>query len=84
MHQATRFTVLLLIASTFYVNKKQAWDLGILKSLEDLSSLAEYDWGGAMLCRIYEDMCALSRGHTRVCNISYCWEVITLKFFSFS
>ena len=83
VHQATRFTVLLLIASTFYVNKKQAVDLGILKSLEDLSCL-EYDWAGAMLCRLYEDMCTLWRGHTKVCSISYCWEVMIFNSFSFS
>ena len=54
--QGARFVILLLLASTFYANRKQAVDPGILRSLEDLSLPDQYDWAGAMLSRLYEDM----------------------------
>ena len=73
--QAARFVIFLLLASTFYSNRKQAVDPGILRSLVDLTVLDQYDWAGAMLSRLYEDMSDLSRHHVRLCSISYFWEV---------
>ncbi|KDP21752.1 hypothetical protein JCGZ_03259 [Jatropha curcas] len=48
---------------TFWSNRKEKFNPSILKSLEDLTHLTEYDWAGAILSRMYDDMCDLSRGH---------------------
>ncbi|KDP25917.1 hypothetical protein JCGZ_23041 [Jatropha curcas] len=49
--QAARFTLLLLFASTFWSNRKESFNPSILKSLENLAHLKEYDWAGAILSR---------------------------------
>ncbi|KDP44626.1 hypothetical protein JCGZ_22045 [Jatropha curcas] len=64
--QVARFTLLLLFASTFWSNRKEKFNPSILKSLEDLAHLQEYDWAGAILSRMYDDMCDLSRHHCKV------------------
>ncbi|KDP31477.1 hypothetical protein JCGZ_15428 [Jatropha curcas] len=61
--QVARFTLLLLFASTFWSNRKEKFNPSILRSLENLAHLEEYDWAGAFLSRMYDDMCDLSRGH---------------------
>ncbi|KDP20490.1 hypothetical protein JCGZ_05372 [Jatropha curcas] len=35
----------------------------------------EYDWAGAILSRMYDDMCDLSRGHGKLSGTFYFWEV---------
>ncbi|KDP31712.1 hypothetical protein JCGZ_15001 [Jatropha curcas] len=47
-----RFTLLLLFASTFWSNRKEKFNPSILRSLENLAHLEEYDWAGAILSRI--------------------------------
>ncbi|KDP22024.1 hypothetical protein JCGZ_03026 [Jatropha curcas] len=37
-------------------------------------ALSEYDWAGAILSRIYDDMCDLSRGHCKLSGTYYFWE----------
>ncbi|KDP30576.1 hypothetical protein JCGZ_16950 [Jatropha curcas] len=49
--QVARFTLLLLFASTFWSNRKEKFNPSILKSLENLAHLEEYDWAGAILSR---------------------------------
>ncbi|KDP37532.1 hypothetical protein JCGZ_05971 [Jatropha curcas] len=74
--QVARFTLLLLFASTFWSNRKEKFNPSILKSLENLAHLEEYDWAGAILSRMYDDMCDLSRGHCKLSGTYYFWEVI--------
>ncbi|KDP21606.1 hypothetical protein JCGZ_03592 [Jatropha curcas] len=45
------------------------------QSLENLAHLEEYDWAGAILSRMYDDMCDLSRGHCKLSGTYYFWEV---------
>ncbi|KDP24822.1 hypothetical protein JCGZ_25306 [Jatropha curcas] len=73
--QVARFTLLLLFASIFWSNRKEKFNPSILKSLENLAHLAEYDWAGAILSRMYDDMCDLSRGHCKLSGTYYFWEV---------
>ncbi|KDP20587.1 hypothetical protein JCGZ_04197 [Jatropha curcas] len=42
---------------------KEKFNPSILKSLEDLTHLTEYDCADAILSRMYDDMCDLSQGH---------------------
>jgi len=74
--QVARFTLLLLFASTFWSNRKERFNPSILKSLENLAHLKAYDWAGAILSRMYDDMCALSRGHCKLSGTYYFWEVM--------
>ena len=43
VEQMTRFTVLLLISCAFYTNKRGTVNLNILRSLEYLERLSDYD-----------------------------------------
>src|ERR1043165_1805893 len=81
--QAARFFILLLISATFYVNTSQAVHPGLLRSLVDLSALDQYDWAGAMLSRLYEDMSELSDHRVRLCSLSAFWEIRTFIHFPF-
>ncbi|KDP28992.1 hypothetical protein JCGZ_19536 [Jatropha curcas] len=45
------------------------------QSLENMAHLAEYDWAGAILSRMYDDMSDLSRGHCKLSGTYYFWEV---------
>ncbi|KDP23217.1 hypothetical protein JCGZ_00187 [Jatropha curcas] len=72
--QVARFTLLLLFASTFWSNRKEKFNPSILKSLENLAYLEEYDWAGAILSGIYDDMCDLSQGHGKLSGTLYFWE----------
>ena len=74
--QVARFTLLLLFASTFWSNRKEKFNPSILKSLDNLAHLKEYDWAGAILSRMYDDMCDLSRGHCKLSGTYYFWEVM--------
>ncbi|KDP42652.1 hypothetical protein JCGZ_01835 [Jatropha curcas] len=81
--QVARLTLLLLFASTFWSNRKEKFNPSILKSLEDLAHLEEYDWAGAILSRMYDDMCDLSRGHCKLNETYYFWEPIGSRLDSF-
>ncbi|KDP35673.1 hypothetical protein JCGZ_09111 [Jatropha curcas] len=72
--QVARFTLLLLFASTFWSNRKDKFNPFMLKSLENLAHLEEYDWAGAILSRMYDDMCDLSQGHCKLSGTYYFWE----------
>ncbi|KDP30305.1 hypothetical protein JCGZ_18241 [Jatropha curcas] len=81
--QVARFTLLLLFASTFWSNRKEKFNPSILKSLEDLAHLTEYDWAGAILSRMYDDMCDLSRGHCKLSGTYYFWETWAFEYFPY-
>ena len=68
--------MLLLFASTFWSNRKEKFNPSILKSLDNLAHLKEYDWAGAILSRMYDDMCDLSRGHCKLSGTYYFLEVM--------
>ncbi|KDP30462.1 hypothetical protein JCGZ_17497 [Jatropha curcas] len=53
---------------------KEKFNPSILKSLENMAHLTEYDWAGAILSRMYDDMCDLSRGHCKLSGTYYFWE----------
>jgi len=74
--QAARFVLLVIFASAFWSNRKDAFDPSILRSLEDLSQLGTYDWAGLMLARLYEDMSGLCYGHITMGGLYYFWEVM--------
>src|ERR1041384_1689140 len=78
--QMARFTVLLLIRCAFYANKKEAVNLNVLRSLEYLERLSDYDWAGFMLAVLYCDMSDLGLKMIKPKGIHYFWEV--RKFFS--
>ncbi|KDP36597.1 hypothetical protein JCGZ_08364 [Jatropha curcas] len=82
--QVARFTLLLLFASTFWSNRKESFNPSILKSLENLAHLKEYDWGGAILSRMYDDMCDLSRGHCKLSGTYYFWETWAFEYFPYT
>ncbi|KDP23172.1 hypothetical protein JCGZ_00083 [Jatropha curcas] len=82
--QVARFTLLLLFASTFWSNRKEKFNPSILKSLENLAHLEEYDWAGAILSRMCDDMCDLSRGHCKLSGTYYFWETWAFEYFPFT
>ncbi|KDP27517.1 hypothetical protein JCGZ_20157 [Jatropha curcas] len=82
--QVARFTLLLLFASTFWSNRKEKFSPSILKSLENLAHLEEYDWAGAILSRMYDDMCDLSRGHCKLSGTYYYWETWAFEYFPYT
>ncbi|KDP24864.1 hypothetical protein JCGZ_25148 [Jatropha curcas] len=44
----------------------------------------EYDWAGAILSRMYDDMCDLSRGHCKFSGTCYFWETWAYEYFPFT
>ncbi|KDP20363.1 hypothetical protein JCGZ_06440 [Jatropha curcas] len=82
--QVARFTLLLLFALTFWSNRKEKFNPSILKSLENLVHLEEYDWDGAILSRMYDDMCDLSRGHCKLSGTYYFWETWAFEYFPYT
>ncbi|KDP30723.1 hypothetical protein JCGZ_15524 [Jatropha curcas] len=82
--QVARFTLLLLFSSTFWSNRKEKFNPSILKSLENLAHLEEYDWAGAILSRMYDDMCDLSRGHCKLNGTYYFWETWAFEYFPYT
>ncbi|KDP22958.1 hypothetical protein JCGZ_01783 [Jatropha curcas] len=62
------------ILSTFLGAWKEKFNPSILRSLENMAHLEEYDWAGAILSRMYDDMCDLSRGHCKLSGTYYFWE----------
>ncbi|KDP44341.1 hypothetical protein JCGZ_19208 [Jatropha curcas] len=82
--QTARFTLLLLFASTFWSNRKEHFNPSILKSLENLAHLKDYDWAGAILSRMYDDMCGLSRSHCKFSGTYYFWETWAYEYFPFT
>ncbi|KDP27522.1 hypothetical protein JCGZ_20135 [Jatropha curcas] len=63
---------------------KEKFNPSILKSLENLAHLEEYDWAGAILSRMYDDMCDLSRGHCKVSGTYYYWETWAFEYFPYT
>ncbi|KDP20646.1 hypothetical protein JCGZ_03753 [Jatropha curcas] len=82
--QVARFTLLLMFASTFWSNRKERFNPSILKSLENLAHLTEYDWAGAILSRMYDDMCGLSRSHCKLSGTYYFWEIWAFEYFPYT
>ncbi|KDP34606.1 hypothetical protein JCGZ_12640 [Jatropha curcas] len=82
--QVARFTLLLLFASTFWSNKKEKFNPSIVKSLENLAHLEEYDWAGAILSRMYDDMCDMSRGHCKLSGTYYFWVTWAFEYFPYT
>ena len=84
--QAARLCVLLIVGCSFWHTRRDTVDLGILRSLEDMAVVDEYNWGGAMLCMMYREMSDLSRGVVTSFGGTYViWEVLLLppSFFFF-
>ena len=75
VEKMTRFTFLLLICCAFYTNRKEAVNLNILRSLEYLERLSDYDWAGFMLAVLYRDMSDLGLKQIKPRGIYYFWEV---------
>ncbi|KDP45966.1 hypothetical protein JCGZ_11869 [Jatropha curcas] len=44
----------------------------------------EYDWAGAILSRMYDDMCDLSRGHRKLNGTYYFWETWAFEYFPYT
>ncbi|KDP36513.1 hypothetical protein JCGZ_08896 [Jatropha curcas] len=63
---------------------KEKFNPSILKSLENLALLKEYDWAGAILSRMYDDMCDLSRGHGKLSGTFYFWETWAFEYFPYT
>ncbi|KDP35083.1 hypothetical protein JCGZ_11202 [Jatropha curcas] len=63
-------------ASRTGIYAQEKFNPSILRSLENLALLKEYDWAGAILSRMYDDMCDLSRGHGKLSGTFYFWEVM--------
>ncbi|KDP31492.1 hypothetical protein JCGZ_15444 [Jatropha curcas] len=82
--QVARFTLLLLFASTFWSNRKERFNPSILKSLENLAHLEEYNWAGIILSRMYDDMCDLSRSHCKLSGTYYFWETWAFEYFRYT
>ena len=82
--QAARLCVLLIVGCSFWHTRRDTVDLGILRSLEDMAVVDEYNWGGAMLCMMYREMSDLSRGVVTSFGGTYViWEVLLLPHFFF-
>ncbi|KDP23842.1 hypothetical protein JCGZ_00074 [Jatropha curcas] len=54
------------------------------QSLENMAHLAEYDWAGAILSRMYDDMCDLSQDHCKVSGTYYFWETWAFEYFPYT
>ncbi|KDP25927.1 hypothetical protein JCGZ_23049 [Jatropha curcas] len=72
------------LASTFWSNRKEKFNPSILKSLENLAHLTEYDWANAILSRMYDDMCDLSQSHCKLSGTYYFWETWAFEYFPFT
>lgn len=74
--QSARLCILLIVGCSFWHSRRDTIDLSILRSLEDLSEVGEYNWGGMMLCMMFREMSDLSRGvMTSLGGTSIIWEV---------
>ena len=75
--QTARLCLLLIAGCSFWHSRRDTIDLSILRSLEDLTILDEYSWGGAILCVMYQEMTDLSRGAFRSLGGTHViWEVL--------
>ncbi|KDP31668.1 hypothetical protein JCGZ_15224 [Jatropha curcas] len=54
------------------------------QGLENMAHLACYDWAGAILSRMYDDMCDLSRGHCKLSGTYYFWETWAFEYFPYT
>ena len=81
--QAARLCMLLIVRCSFWHTRRDTINLSILLSLEDMSIVDEYNWGGAMLCAMYQEMSDFSRGVVTSFGGTYViWEVHTFSFSS--
>ena len=76
--QSARLMILMILGCSFLHTRRDTVNLNILRSLEDLSVIGEYDWGGAALGTMYREMGDLSRGvfHS-LGGMHFAWEVYT-------
>ncbi|KDP37638.1 hypothetical protein JCGZ_07838 [Jatropha curcas] len=72
------------IYARYRQGEKEKFNPSILKSLENLAHLEEYDWAGAILSRMYDDMCDLSRGHRKLNGTYYFWETWAFEYFPYT
>jgi hypothetical protein len=72
----TRAFILYLLGASLFANSDGNIHLGLLKSLEDVDLIGQFDWGGAALATLYANMGDLSRGRiTCVLGFHPVWEV---------
>ena len=76
--QVARLMVLMILGCSFLHSRRNTVNLNILRSLEDLSVIGEYDWGGVALGTMYREMGDLLRGvfHS-LGGMHFAWEVFT-------
>ena len=60
--QIARLMILMILGCSFLHTRRDMVSMNVLRSLEDLSIISEYDWGGAALGTMYREMGDLSRG----------------------
>ena len=85
--QSARLAILVILGCSFLHTRRDTVNLNILRSLADLSTISEYDWGGAALGTMYREMSNLLRGvfHS-LGGMHFAWEVCAnsvLYIFSF-
>lgn len=72
----TRAFILYLLRASLFANSDSNIHLRLLKSLEDVDLIRQFDWGGASLATLYANMGDLSRDRiTRVLRYDPVWEV---------
>ena len=81
----TRAFLLYMISCTFFAGTGDLAPLGLLASMEDVSKIRKFNWGGAALATMYRTMCDMSRGVTKdFGGMPFVWEVMLLPFYFFS
>ena len=74
--QTARLVLLMVMGCSFLHTRRDSMNLNILRSLENLSIIGEYDWGGAALGTMYREIGDLSRGaFNSLGGMSFVWEV---------
>ena len=77
--QIARLMILMMMGCSFLHTRRDTVNLNVLRSLEDLSVIGEYDWGGAALGTMYREMGDLSRGmFLSLGGMHFAWEVCTV------
>lgn len=80
----TRAFLLYMISCTFFAGTGDLAPLGLLASMEDVSKIRKFNWGGAALATMYRTMCDMSRGVTKdFGGMPFVWEVMLLPFYFF-
>ncbi|XP_043720656.1 uncharacterized protein LOC122668139 isoform X2 [Telopea speciosissima] len=71
----TRAFMMFLFGNTFFSNNNGHVSLDLLAYLTDISSIGKYDWGGAVLTHLYQNMDALATRHCHsFLGASFVWE----------